>query len=246
MSIISWNCRGLGNLQTVRALEKVVNKEEPDIVFLMETKVDKKEWIDKVKERCKLKHGVFVSSNGNSGGLALFWKDGVTLDVQSYAYDHIDAWIDGGSGIGWWHLTGFYGNPETNRRPESWAKLKFLKNSSSLPWLVIGDFNEIIGLSEKEGGHTRPKRQMELFLEVINFCALKDLGYVGPKFTWLFQQRDGFQIRERLDRALGSSDWLVLFPRASLHHLSSLISDHSPLSLHLKSRPCKRSKRRLF
>ena len=64
-----------------------MNKEEPDIVFLMETKVDKKEWIDKVKERCKLKHGVFVPSNGNSGGLALFW-------------------IDGGSSIGWWHLTG--------------------------------------------------------------------------------------------------------------------------------------------
>ena len=51
MSIISWNCRGLGNLRIVHALEKVVNKEEPDIVFLMETKVDKKEWIDKVKER---------------------------------------------------------------------------------------------------------------------------------------------------------------------------------------------------
>ena len=89
-----------------------MNKEEPDIVFLMETKVDKKEWIDKVKERCNLKHGVFVPSNGNGSGLALFQKDGVTLDVQSYAYDHIDAWIDGGLGIGWWHLTGFYGNPE--------------------------------------------------------------------------------------------------------------------------------------
>ena len=138
-------------------LGKGGNKEEPNIVFLMETKVDKNEWIDKVKERCKLKHGVFVPSNGNSGSLALFWKDGVTLDVQSYAYDHIDAWIDGGSSIGWWHLTGFYGNLETDRRPESWAKLKFLKNSSSLPWLVIGDFNEIIGLSEKEGGRIRPK-----------------------------------------------------------------------------------------
>ena len=58
---------------------------------------------------------MFVPSNGNSGGLALFWKDRVTLDVQSYAYDHINAWIDGGSGIGWWHLTGFYGNPEKKK-----------------------------------------------------------------------------------------------------------------------------------
>ena len=89
-------------------------------------------------------------------------------------------------------ITRFYGNPETDRRSESWAKLKFLKNSSSLSWLVIGDFNEIIGLSEKEGGRIRPNRQMELFLEVINFCALRDLGLVGPKFTWLYQQRDGF------------------------------------------------------
>ena len=92
----------------------------------------------------------------------------------------------------------------------------------------------------------KAKKTNGVVLEVINFCALKDLGYVGPRFTWLFQQRDGFQIRERLDRALGSSDWLVLFPRASLHHLSSSVSDHSPLSLHLKNRPCKRSKRRLF
>ena len=60
---------------------------------------------------------------------------------------------------------------------------------------MIRDFNEIIGLSEKEGGHMRPKRQMELFLEVINFCGLRDLGFMGPKFTWLYQQRDGFQIR---------------------------------------------------
>ena len=119
ISIISWNCQEFGNLRTIHALEKVGNKEEADIVFLMETKVDKKEWIDKVKERCKLKHGVFISSNGNSGGLALFWKDGVTLDVQSYAYDHIDAWIDGCSGIGWWHLTGFDGNQEMERRTET-------------------------------------------------------------------------------------------------------------------------------
>ena len=70
--------------------------------------------------------------------------------------------------------------------------MKFLKNSSSLPRLVIGNFNKIIGLSEKDGGRIRPKRQMELFLEVINCCALRDLGFVGPKFTWLYQKRDGF------------------------------------------------------
>ena len=52
--------------------------------------------------------------------------------------------------MGCWHLTGFYGNPDTAKRPESWAKLKHLQGTSSLPWLAIGDFNEIISLTEKE------------------------------------------------------------------------------------------------
>ena len=54
--------------------------------------------------------------------------------------------------IGWWHLTGFFSHSDTAKRHESLAKLKHLKCTSSLPWLFIGDFNEIIGLSEKEGG----------------------------------------------------------------------------------------------
>ena len=60
----------------------------------METGVDKKEWIDKVKKRYKLKHGAFVPSNGNSGGLALFWKDGVTIwKFKEHAkhYERLDS-----------------------------------------------------------------------------------------------------------------------------------------------------------
>lgn len=52
----------------------------------------------------------------------------------------------------------------------------------------------------------RPKRQMELFMKVVNYCELRDLGFMGPKFTWQFQQRDGLQIIERLDRVLENTD----------------------------------------
>ena len=38
MSAISWNCRGLGNPLTVKALQKVVLEKDPTLVFLMETK----------------------------------------------------------------------------------------------------------------------------------------------------------------------------------------------------------------
>ena len=79
--------------------------------------------------------------------------------------------------LGWWHYTGFYGNPETTKRHETWAKLKHLKGTSTLPWLEIGDFNEIVGLLEKEGGSTRLRQQMDRFIEAINFCGFRGLGY---------------------------------------------------------------------
>ena len=39
MNIMSWNCRGLGNPWTVQALKRVIKKEDPSLVFLMETKL---------------------------------------------------------------------------------------------------------------------------------------------------------------------------------------------------------------
>nr|POF27332.1 hypothetical protein CFP56_14450 [Quercus suber] len=62
-------------------------------------------------------------------------------------------------GIGWWHLRGFYGNSDTAKRPESWAKLRHLKGTLTLPWPTIGDFSEITGALEKEGGNDRPRQE---------------------------------------------------------------------------------------
>lgn len=138
-------------------MEKVVKKEEPTIVFLMETKSNT-DWMKNVQERCKLKHGFIVPSNGKSGRLALLWKEDTIVDVQTFSQTHIDAVVDRGIGIGKWHLTRFYGNPDTRKRPESWSKLKHLKGTSNLSWLTIGDFNELTSLSETEGGSTRSRQ----------------------------------------------------------------------------------------
>ena len=91
---------------------------------------------------------------------------------------------------------GFYGHPDTAKRHESWSKLKHLKCTSSLPWLVIGDFNEIIGLLEKEGGSIRLRKQMVDFVSTIDHCGLCDLGFIGSKFTSLYQTTSGVQIQE--------------------------------------------------
>ena len=83
MSLLSWNCRGLRNLRSVNALAKVVNKEEPIIVFLMETRL-KKDWLDLIKEKCKMKNCFVVPSIGISGGLVLLWKEDLRVDIKTF------------------------------------------------------------------------------------------------------------------------------------------------------------------
>nr|POF04317.1 hypothetical protein CFP56_16374 [Quercus suber] len=84
------------------------------------------------------------------------------------------------------------------------------------------------------------------FVEAIDVCGLKDIGFVGPSFTWLYQRSDGVQIRERLDRALATAEWVSLFPAAKLHHLTSAASNHSPLLLRFTRKVMKKRGKKLF
>lgn len=103
--------------------------------------------------------------------------------------------------------------------------------------MTLGDFNEIIGASEKEGGSDRPRQQMINFNETINSYGLRDLGYTGPKFTWNYEMADGVRIHKRLDRVLATLEWINLFPLAKLYHISSSVSNHVPLVLRMVPKP---------
>ncbi|KAL5575510.1 hypothetical protein UlMin_017209 [Ulmus minor] len=56
---------------------------------------------------------------------------------------------------------------------------------------------------------------MSNFREAINYCGLADLGFRGPKFTWK-RGNGAFLVQKRLDRMLGNSGWLDLFPNSLL------------------------------
>ena len=51
---------------------------------------------------------------GLSGGLALFWKSDIKIEVHKSSLSHIDAVVERGDRFGPWHLTGFYGDLDTS------------------------------------------------------------------------------------------------------------------------------------
>lgn len=97
--------------------------------------------------------------------------------------------------------------------------------------MCIRDFNEITHLGEKSGGPIRQESQIKSFRECLDFCALKDLGFSGLPYTRNNRRFDGPVAWVRLDQALASSDWMLKFPTARLHHLSGFSFDHKPIWL---------------
>ncbi|KAL6228479.1 hypothetical protein ACLB2K_002429 [Fragaria x ananassa] len=141
-----------------------------------------------------------VACEGQSGGLALFWEDGLDVRLLSKGRYHIDVEIHAVDGSGMnWRLTGFYGHPSAADREVSQALLRDLGDVSSLPWIVVGDFNEIVHNGEKDGGVSRNESQMRRFQSALDDTALLDLGYFGALFTW-----QGGGVRCRLNRAVAT------------------------------------------
>jgi hypothetical protein len=58
------------------------------------------------------------------------------------------------------------------------------KTNSDLPWLVLGDFNEVLWQEEHLSCTPRPTSQMEAFREVLHDCHLTDLGFSGVPYTY--------------------------------------------------------------
>lgn len=169
MSILSQNCRGLGNPQTIKALQKVIQKEAPDIVFLMETKTHV-DGIKSVQNKINYKHGLVIPSEGQSGRTAMLWKIKSSVHIQSYSKWYIDTHVNVGRS-GWWCITRFYGNPKASKREESWKLLKFLHQRSQFPWMVVGDLNEIIGMSKRRESNQTGKTNKKILERQLMYVA---------------------------------------------------------------------------
>jgi hypothetical protein len=234
MTLLSWNCRGLGSPQAVRDLCQLAKENRARILFLMETKCSKVR-IEMVRVKLGFTGAFTVDPVGRSGGLALLWKEEQEVEIQNFSRRHINAIIME-EGVQPWKLTGFYGHPEWAKRHEAWDLLSHLKSYLPDPWLVIGDFNEILEQSEKEGGIQRREAQMDLFRNTLENCQLSDLGFIGPKFTWVNSRFDGTFIRERLDRAVANRQWCSLHGRSVVNVLAACSSDHNPLAMTIFSR----------
>ena len=229
MIALNWNCRGLGNRRVVEVLTELVRKKAPTILFLMETKLTDRE-MEPIKAKLGFPSMLAVSCDNRRGGITLLWRADVIVDTQTYSPNHIDVRVHTQASP-LWRLTGIYGHPEEQHKIETWRLMRHLHARASLPWVCLGDFNEILASDEKNGGVRRLMAPMLEFRNTLLHCGLVDLGFNGYRFTWRNGRGEEAFVEERLDRVVVTIEWSGMFSRAKVSHLSVSYSDHDPILL---------------
>lgn len=101
---------------------------------------------------------------------------------------------------------GIYGWPGGCNKHLTWALKKDIRGVHTCPVVFFGDFNEILSVSEKDGGAVRKEHFIDDFKATVELCGVYDLGFKGSRFTWKRGNDEITVIRERLDRFLTSDD----------------------------------------
>ncbi|XP_074346132.1 uncharacterized protein LOC141684893 [Apium graveolens] len=73
MSILGWNCHGLGTPWAFQFLKEIVLQKKPDFVFISEI-LCKQATVESFRQSVGFEGSVAVETQGHSGGIAMIWR----------------------------------------------------------------------------------------------------------------------------------------------------------------------------
>ncbi|KAI0492159.1 hypothetical protein KFK09_026425 [Dendrobium nobile] len=137
-----------------------------------------------------------------SGGIMVIWRS----DLASFSVlKTSNQCVIGEINVlnrGAWRITTVYASKDNLKRRELWDDVQENSNED-IPSIIGGDFNCILAREDKKGGRRFKFNQGSLeMLKFMNENDYHEVGFVGPRFTWCNNKREGDRILERLDRCI--------------------------------------------
>ena len=169
-----------------------------------------------------------VSPTGHrAGGLGLFWKQELNLQILDSSAHVIDTLIEFEGKK--FYSSFVHASTDRNLRNSLWDQLDSKSLMREDAWFITRDFNDLLRNVEKEGV---PDRTEGSFTDLRTFFSegdLFDLQHSGDPLSWRGKRGDHL-VRCRLDRATSNTLWAERFPSARCQYLEAdLMSNHKPL-----------------
>lgn len=230
-SFFAWNMRGFNKPRKHTAVKKWLQLVKPVFGCLLETRVQEGNHLP-IHNSCF--PGWQVITNYDHHRLGRIWfcfSDAVHVTLLFKSAQTITCGIQVVASGETFICSAVYASNFAAERLTLWNDLRDIESayaSQSLPWILIGDYNEILSSQEHSRNLDYLPNQagMRQFQAVVTSCGLTDLPFVGPTFTW-WNKQGGDPIGKKLDRALVNSEWLSHFRQSFATFDAGGVSDHS-------------------
>ncbi|XP_062008504.1 uncharacterized protein LOC133725310 [Rosa rugosa] len=223
MNVLYWNACGLANADTQRALKKLVRENNPLVVCLSEPFVSP-DAIPFSFWRTLNLH-MFATNNRGEQDPNLWFL--CHVDLKPILLSSTDQQITVSCSLDGVQccITAVYAKTTIRGRRQLWHDLNIIHSSQAHnPWLVLGDFNCVLGAHEKRGGNIPSATACREFQQMCTACELLNIDTKGLFFTWSNRRTD-----IRLDRALGNAEWFDAWNNFECRSLTKASSDHCPI-----------------
>ncbi|XP_075670153.1 uncharacterized protein LOC142639911 [Castanea sativa] len=176
-------CGGTLNPTFCNNVIELVRMYSPAILILTETKASG-ERAKRIADRLPFDGAIFDNIIGLSGGLWPLWDSSqVDIDEQSSTEQEIHAMVTPKYSSSSWLLFAIYANPRLAERHLLWENLMAVFELHSFPWVIAGDYNEVLIGEDKYGGRPVNINRALRFQDCLDTCRMIDIGFSGTRFT---------------------------------------------------------------
>ncbi|XP_062114516.1 uncharacterized protein LOC133825616 [Humulus lupulus] len=229
--IMSWNIRGLNNPKNQCEIKQLIFNKKIGLVGLLETRV-KTQKLGEVYTR--MFSGWWFSSNNawhKGGRIIISWNLSIFhIDIRFCTSQLMHLEVRSNNGHECFLVTFVYAFNDVNGRDILWRDLKFLAGGHKQPWVILGDFNDILNADERVGNRVQGGSS-STFKDCIEECQLEYVKYSGCFFTWNNKQDKEGRIYSKIDRVMANQEWIIQYELTEVMFLSEGTFDHSPAIL---------------
>lgn len=230
MTWLVWNVRGINKWHKQKELKLILKSRKIKFVGLVETRV-KKHNQSKVCNNILPRWGMITNyQHSTNGRICVAWDPSIyRVTTIASTSQTIHCTIEEIVGNLSCDCNIVYGFNSIELRKPLWEELRKLTQYINKLWLVCGDFNVVLHLSDRIFGNPVILTEIKGYAECLHDIMVDELPWKGEYYTWTNKQLGSARICSRIDRAFGNHDWMMQWGQIQIEYYLPHLSDHTPM-----------------